>query len=61
MLSRIGLVSRVIREGLGLKVAISCHLGETGLYFISAYHMFDEIVLMDTFHGSINEALISRH
>ena len=42
MLSRIGLVSRVIREGLGLKAAISCHLGELGASFIPSYH---EIVI----------------
>ena len=60
MLSRIGLVPRVIREGLGLKAAISCHLGEPRLYFIPAYHMFDEIVFVDTFHGSTNEALTIR-
>ena len=38
MLSMIGLVPRVIREGLGLKAAISCHLGELGAYFILTYH-----------------------
>ena len=49
MLSRIGLVTRVIREGLRLKAAISCHLGELGASFILTYHMIDEIVLVDTF------------
>ena len=38
MLSRIGLVPRVIREGLELKAAISCHLGELGASFILTYH-----------------------
>ena len=38
MLSRIGLVPRVIQKGLGLKVAISCHLGELGASFIPSYH-----------------------
>ena len=61
MLSRIGLELRVIREGLGLKAAISCHLGELGASFILAYHIIDEIVLVDNFHGSTNEALTSRH
>ena len=45
MPSRIGLVPRVIREGLGLKVAISCHLGELGSSFILSYHEIDEIVI----------------
>ena len=48
MLSRIRLVPRVIREGLGLKAAISCHLVELGASFILAYHVIDEIVLVDT-------------
>ena len=60
MLSRIGLVPRVIREGLGLKVAISCHLGENGASCILAYHVIDEIVLVDTAHGSTDEALTSK-
>ena len=38
MLSRIRLVLRVIHEGLGLKAAISCHLGELGASFIPSYH-----------------------
>ena len=38
MLSRIGLVPRVIREGLALKAAISCHLGELGAPFVPSYH-----------------------
>ena len=38
MLSRIGLVLRVIREGLGLKAAILCHLGELGASFIPSSH-----------------------
>ena len=45
MLSRIGLVPKVIREGLGLKAAISCHLGELETSFISLYHEIDEIVI----------------
>ena len=45
MLSRIGLVPRVIREGLGLKGSISCHLGELGASFIPLYHEIDEIVI----------------
>ena len=49
MLSRIGLVPRVIREGLGLKAAISCHLGELGASFILAHHVIDEIVMVDNF------------
>ena len=60
MLSRIGLVPRVIREGFGLKAAISCHLGELGASFISSYHEIDEIVLVDIFHRSTDEALTSR-
>ena len=60
MLSRIGLVSRVIREGLALKAIISCHLGELGASFIPSYHTINEIVLVDTFHGSMDEALTSR-
>ena len=42
-------MSRVIREGLELKATISCHLGELGASFILAYHVIDEIVLVDTF------------
>ena len=61
MLSRIGLVLRVIREGLGLKAAISCHLGELGTSFILVYHVIDEIALVDTFYGSTDEALTSKH
>ena len=61
MLSRIRLVPRVICEGLRLKSAISCHLGEPRLHFILAYHMFDKIVMLDTFHGSTDETLTSRH
>ena len=49
MLSRIALVPRAIREGLGLKAAISCHLGELGASFILTYHVIDEIILVDTF------------
>ena len=45
MLSRIGLVPRTIREGLGLKAAISCHLGELGASFIPLYREIDEIVI----------------
>ena len=45
MLSRIGLVLRAIREGLGLKAAISCHLGKLGVYLIPSYHEIDEIVI----------------
>ena len=45
MLSRIGLVPRIIREGLGLKVAISCHLGELRSSFIPSNHEIDEIVI----------------
>ena len=45
MLSRIGLVLRVIREGLGLKVAILCHLGEPGASFVPSYHEINEIVI----------------
>ena len=51
---------RVIRKGLGLKAAISRHLEELGASFILSYHEIDEIVLVDTFHGSIDEALTSR-
>ena len=57
MLSRIGLVPRVIREGLGLKAAISCHLGELGIPFIPSYH---EIVIDGYIHGFPEEALTSR-
>ena len=60
MLSRIVLVPRAIREGLGLKAIISCHSGEPGLPFILSYHVIDEIVLVDTFHGSTDKALTSR-
>ena len=42
MLSRIGIVLRVIREGHGLKAAISCHLRELGASFIPSYY---EIVI----------------
>ena len=45
MLSRIGLVPRVIRESLGLKMAISCHLGDLGASFNPSYHEIDEIVI----------------
>ena len=38
MLSRIGLVPRAIREGLGPVAATSCHLGELGAPFIPLYH-----------------------
>ena len=57
MLSRIGLVPRAIYEGLGLKVAISCHLGELGTSFILMYHVIDEIVLVDTFRDPRIETL----
>ena len=60
MLSRIGLVSRVIHESLGFKAAISCHLGEFVASFILVYHMIDEVVLADTFHGSTDKALTSK-
>ena len=43
MLSRIGLVPRIIRKGLGLKAAILCNLGELGASFILTYHKIDEI------------------
>ena len=45
MLSRIGLVPRVIREGLGLKAAISCYLGEIRASFIPSHHEIVEIVI----------------
>ena len=46
MISRIGLVPRVIREGLRLKSAIlSCHLGELGASFIPSYHEIHEIFI----------------
>ena len=45
MISRIGLMPRVIREGLGLKAAISHHLGEPRASFIMLYHETDEIVI----------------
>ena len=38
MLSRIGLVPRVIREGLVLKAAILYHLGKLGASFLPSYH-----------------------
>ena len=57
MLSRIGLVPRVIRESLGLKAAISCHLGELGAPFIPSYH---ENVIVGYLNGSTDEALTSR-
>ena len=58
MLSRIGLVPRVIREGLGPIAAISCHLGEPGAPFILSYH---ENVIVGYLHGSTDEALTSRY
>ena len=54
MLSRIGLVLRVIREGLGLKAVISCHLGELGAFFILTYHKIHEMVIdgfLSQIHG----------
>ena len=58
ILSRIGLVPRVIRVGLGLKATISCHLGKLGASFIPSYH---EIVIDEYLHGSMDKVLTSRH
>ena len=44
MLSKIGLVPRVIREGLGLNAAISCHLGKLGASFIPSSYEIDDVV-----------------
>ena len=47
---------RVIREGLELKAAISCHLGKLGASFILAYHVIHEILLVDSFKDPWIEA-----
>ena len=60
MLSRIGLVPRVICEILGLKAAILCHVGELGVYFILSYHEIDEIVIGAYLLWIYNEALTNR-
>ena len=60
MLSRIGLVPRVVCEGLGLKAKISCHLGELGASFVLSYHELLRLLLVDTFYGSMDEVLTSR-
>ena len=60
MLSRIGLVPRVSCKGLGLKAVISCHLGEPRASFIPSYHEMMRLLLVDTFHGSTDEALTSK-
>ena len=57
----LAIVPGVVREGLGSKAAISCLVEELRTFFIPAYHEIDEIVLVETFHGSMDETLFSRH